>query len=134
MKKFDNYRSALRVLEDAGSQDLDNEFIQGGIINKFAVQFELGWKLLKALLSYEGDAAAASGSPREIIKEAYRYFDFLDEGTWLEMLRERNQLAHIYDGERARELIDRIIEGYVPEFQHVERAIEARYGEELARI
>ena len=54
MKKFDNYQSNLRVLETAKEQDLDNEFIVSGIIDKFFVQFELGWKVLKELLTYEG--------------------------------------------------------------------------------
>ena len=71
MKKFDNYVSNLRVLERAGKEDLDNEFIVSGIIDKFSIQFELGWKVLKELLKYEGSKTAVTGSPRGIIKEAY---------------------------------------------------------------
>ena len=51
MKKFDNYVSNLRVLERADKEMLDNEFIIRGIIDKFCIQFELGWKLLKELLA-----------------------------------------------------------------------------------
>ena len=72
MKKFDNYKRNLSVLSRAGEQDLSNEFIIGGIIDKFSLQFELGWKVLKELLRYEGVAIAATGSPREILKAAYR--------------------------------------------------------------
>ena len=72
MKKFENYVSNLNILETAHKQDLSNEFIIGGVIDKFFIQFELGWKVLKELLIYEGVAAAKSGSPREIIKEAYK--------------------------------------------------------------
>ena len=71
MRKYENYVSALKVLREAPFQDLNNEFVQSGLIGKFALQFELSWKLLKRVLSYEGDARAASGSPREIITEAY---------------------------------------------------------------
>lgn len=52
MKKYENYVSHLRVLERAGQERLDNEFIVSGIIDKFSIQFELGWKLLKELLAY----------------------------------------------------------------------------------
>ena len=52
MKKYENYVSRLRVLERAGQERLDNEFIVSGIIDKFSIQFELGWKLLKELLAY----------------------------------------------------------------------------------
>ena len=79
MKKFDNYKSNLSVLVQADAQDIKNEFIIGGIIDKFFIQFELAWKVLKELLTYEGIAAAQSGSPREIIKEAYKCFSFIDE-------------------------------------------------------
>lgn len=54
MRKFENYSSALDVLSRAPQQDLENEFVQSGVLDKFSLQFELGWKLLKALLAYEG--------------------------------------------------------------------------------
>lgn len=53
MKKYENYVSALKSLRKAPEQDLSNDFIQSGIIDKFGLQFELGWKLFKALLAYE---------------------------------------------------------------------------------
>lgn len=68
MRKFDNFDSALHTLELAPNQDLENEFVQSGIVAKFSLQFELSWKLLKVLLLYEGDATAVTGSPRDIIK------------------------------------------------------------------
>lgn len=70
MKKYENYASALSSLRRAPSQDLGNEFIQSGIIDKFELQFELGWKLFKTMLAYEGDPVSASGSPRDVIKTA----------------------------------------------------------------
>lgn len=68
MRKFENYDASLRVLREAPSQDLSNEFVLGGVIDKFSLQFELGWKLLKALLAYEGSSVAATGSPRDILQ------------------------------------------------------------------
>ena len=47
MKKYENYVSALKSLRKAPEQDLSNDFIQSGIIDKFELQFELGWKLFK---------------------------------------------------------------------------------------
>lgn len=90
MKKFDQYVSHLRILSRAFDEDLTNDFIVSGIIDKYYIQFELGWKVLKELLRYEGANQAATGSPREIIKTAYAYYDFIDESVWLGMLRDRN--------------------------------------------
>ncbi|MBR4907697.1 MAG: HI0074 family nucleotidyltransferase substrate-binding subunit [Acidaminococcaceae bacterium] len=131
MRKFENYKSNLRVLATAGEQDLNNEFIVGGIIDKFYIQFELGWKVLKELLAYEGVAAAKNGSPREIIKEAYRFYSCIDEDAWLDMLAQRNNSAHIYNAVAARELADKIIGKFVPAFQALESSIESQYRDIL---
>lgn len=133
MKKYENFVSHL-VLERAYMEDLENEFIISGIIDKYCIQFELGWKMLKELLIYEGNAAGKTGSPREIIKAAYQCFDFLEEEIWLSMLRDRNDTSHIYDGERARELMKKILDNYIPAFQQLEQAIEGRYGDVLKSI
>ena len=68
MEKFEIFSSNLEVLKKAKYEDLDNEFIISGIIDKFFIQFELSWKVLKELLRYEEKSIANSGSPREIIK------------------------------------------------------------------
>ena len=135
MKKFVNYKSNLAVLSRAGEQDLTNEFIIGGIIVKFSLQFELGRKVLKELLRYEGVAVAATGSPREILKAAYRFYPCMDENIWLGMLAQRNNMAHMYDGAAAAELAGRVINDFIPAFQELEKSIEEKYHgvlEELA--
>ena len=114
MKKYDNYMSTLSVLRNAKDQDLNNDFIISGIVDKFFVQFELAWKLLKELLKYEGRIEVDSGSPRLIIKTAYSVFGFIDEDLWLQMLDDRNDLSHQYDGEKAAELAEKVISVYVP--------------------
>ena len=65
MKKFDNFVSNLNTLSKAEGEDLSNEFIISGIIGKFFIQFELGWKVLKELLKYEG-RSTASGHPERL--------------------------------------------------------------------
>lgn len=129
MKKFDNYKSNLSVLSKAHEEDLQNEFIISGVIDKFFIQFELAWKVLKELLRYEGNSVANSGSPREIIKAAYAMYDFINESTWLSMLKERNDMTHIYDGNEAKELVQKIINNYIPEFILLKEEIENRYQE-----
>ena len=128
MKKLDHYRANLEVLSTAGQQDLENEFVIGGIIDKFMIQFELGWKVLKELLQYEGRSEARSGSPREILKVAFQVYDFVDEDVWIAMLRDRNNMSHIYDGNAARRFAQTIIDAYIPAFQRMEREIVKRYS------
>ncbi len=131
MKKFHNYVSNLAVLSRAENEDLTNEFIVSGIIDKFSIQFELGWKVLKECLQYEGRTEASSGSPRSIIKTAYAVYDFMNEEIWLEMLQARNDMSHIYDGEAAKELVEKILEVYIPEFEKLQVELQKRYGEKF---
>ena len=128
MKKYDNYVSNLDVLKHADEQELDNEFVIGGIKDKFCLQFDL------ELLAYEGRAEAATGSPREIIKAAYTVYDFMDETVWLDMLRDRNTSTHIYDGEEVRRLAQRVIDRYIPAFERMRHAIDARYADVLDEL
>ena len=107
MKKFDQYVSHLRILSRAFDEDLTNDFIVSGIIDKYYIQFELGWKVLKELLRYEGANQAATGSPREIIK------------------------THIYNEEAARQLVNKVLDSYIHEFQVLEMKIKERYSDEV---
>ncbi len=131
MKRYESYASALEVLEKAPEQDLENEFVLSGIVDKFSLQFELGWKLLKALLAYEGEAVAATESPRDILKAAYALFDFVDEDIWLSMLRDRNTIAHVYDEAKERELVRAVISRYIPAFQQLKDGLVKRYGKDF---
>ena len=131
MEKFEIFSSNLEVLKKAKYEDLDNEFIISGIIDKFFIQFELSWKVLKELLRYEGKSIAPPGSPREIIKAAYAIYDYLDEEIWLEMLRVRNDMTHIYNGEAAKQMVSLILERYIPAFAVMEERIRKDYGEIL---
>lgn len=131
MKKFDQYSRHLQVLCRAEQEDITNEFIISGIIDKFYIQFELGWKVLKELLRYEGANQAATGSPREIIKTAYAYFDFIEENIWLEMLRDRNDTTHIYNEEAAQKLVEKILHRYIVVFVTLEQHIRERYENEV---
>ena len=115
----------------AEQEDVTNEFIVSGIIDKFYIQFELGGKVLKELLRYEGANQAATGSPREIIKTAYAYFHFMEEDVWLEMLRDRNDATHIYNEEAAQQLVEKILHQYIGVFVSLEQQIRARYGDEV---
>ena len=134
MKKFDNYVSNLGILKKAEHEDLENEFIVSGIIDKFSVQFELSWKVLKESLRYEGKSAAGSGSPREILKAAYELYDFIDEDIWLEMLKSKNDKTHIYDGEAAKRLVNRILYSNIPEFIKLRDNILEAYEDVLTQI
>jgi len=93
------------------------------------IQFELGWKVLKELLRYEGRSEANSGSPREILKVAFQVYEFIDEEIWIAMLSGRNNMSYVYNGNAARRLVQTILTAYIPAFQHLQEGITERYPE-----
>ncbi|MCI9129032.1 MAG: nucleotidyltransferase [Eggerthellaceae bacterium] len=131
MAKYENYKANLQILQQAPQQDLENEFIKSGIIDKFTLQFELAWKLLQKALRYEGRMDAATGSPRGIIKSAYAAYDFIDEATWLAMLDDRNTAQHVYDEEAATRIVNSILGAYIPAFKKLISDLEASYDQDL---
>lgn len=134
MKRFDELTRHLNVLRRAPEEDLENEFIISGVIDKFFIQFELSWKVLKQLLLYEGDDVGRTGSPREIIKAAYARYDFIDEEIWLVMLKERNDTTHIYNEAKAKEMVGKIVDLYIGEFDKLQKEIISRYGQILTTL
>lgn len=127
-------RRIARFFSASPDQDLENEFVQGGVIDKFSLQFELGWKLLKALLTYEGDTACVTRSPRDIIKAANAHYDFMDEKVWLCMLRDRNNMAHVFDARSVFSFVQMAIQTCVPEFVRLRDGLLARYGNLLCAL
>ena len=131
MAKYENFIANLEVLKSAPEQDLSNEFITSGIIDKFAMQFELSWKLLKKALEYEGVIETSIGSPRQVIKASYSVYDFIDEALWLDMLDDRNSAERIYDSEMAARVVEKILATYIPAFAELQDDLQSFYGEEL---
>lgn len=129
--KYANYKANLAILKQAPDQDLTNEFVQSGIIDKFAMQFELAWKLLRKTLEYEGRLDAAIGSPRGVLKAAYSAYDFLDEGIWLRMLDDRNAAEHVHDAKMAQRLVSDINGEYIAAFENLLSSLEKTYDAEL---
>lgn len=50
------------------------------------------------------------------------------------MLRDRNDMTHIYDGGSARELVKRILGDYIPEFVRLQKEMETCYKDKLDEL
>jgi nucleotidyltransferase substrate binding protein (TIGR01987 family) len=72
---------------------------QAGCIQYFEFCFELAWKVLKSLASYQGLSGAES--PRGALRIAFSQGWIDDEATWLEMLDCRNRMSHTYSSDSA---------------------------------
>ncbi len=127
-------RRIARFFSASTDRDLENEFVQGCDIYKFSLQFELGWRLLRALHAYEGDTACVTRSPRDIIKAANVHYDFMDEKVWHCMPSDRNNTAHVFDARSVFSFVQMVIQACIPEFVRLRDRLLARYGALLCAL
>jgi len=111
-QRFQNYEKALALLEEGLSIEQPDRTQRAGIIQIFEMCYELGWKLMKDYLEYQGYADIQG--PRFAIKKAFEIGIVADGHTWLNLLNDRNLAAHVYDEEKAKELDTLIRTQYAP--------------------
>ena len=92
-----------------------SELVIDGVLHRFEFTFELAWKTMKNYLEYMG-VMARTGSPREVIKNAFEYGIIDDGEEWIDMMLSRNYLSHIYDEKQSRDIYSRVKEKYAKLF------------------
>jgi nucleotidyltransferase substrate binding protein (TIGR01987 family) len=125
-QRFDNLQSAYSRLQEAvaaNKQAPDNQLIQMALIKSFEMTFELSWKTMKDYLKYNGIDVKL---PREIIKQAFATDLITDGQMWMDMLEDRNLMAHTYDEARALEAIDHICRRYLAGLEQLHQYLRAR--------
>lgn len=128
MKKFENFCKALRNLEDIHkyAPPYDNVVLTG-LVSLYQICFEQAWKAMKECMENEGVNTAATGSPRSIIKEAYRLHMIDDETAWLNAMQARNLAAHAYNEQTAMEIVASTQTEYLPLFHQLKASIEKNW-------
>ena len=118
IKKFDSFVKSLEILKNSSrDESRQNEIYRMGIIGQFNLTFELSWKALRESLIFHGVKEAVSGSPREIIKAAYKFGFINDSEIWLDMMKCRNLSIHIYSDENIiDELVQKIFDKFISAF------------------
>lgn len=125
MKKFDNFKAALENLHDifAYKEPYGNVELTG-MVGLYEICFEQSWKAMKELLENSGYVEAATGSPRAILKTAYKAGMIDDEKMWLDALVSRNNVAHAYNQVIAMDIVNQAKEKYYDMFIRLEQTIE----------
>ena len=128
MRKFDNFRHALRILEEIRKYTEPYEMIVlTGQVALFEICFEQSWKAMKEVLESSGYDESQTGSPRSILKLAYKAGMIDDEKMWLDALVSRNNVSHAYNEGVALSIVERVKEEYIGMFQKLEKTIESSW-------
>ena len=113
-QRLESLQRALAQLQAALAAlaaDPGNEVIGIAVIKAYEFSFELSWKTLKDLLQHEGIDALL---PREVLRQAFATGLLNDGQLWIDMLEQRNLMAHTYDVARARQALALIQGRFAP--------------------
>ena len=124
MKKYENFCNALKNLNDIYNynEPYDNVVLTG-LVALYEICFEQAWKAIKEIMEQNGVHEAESGSPRQILKAAYKAGMIKDEKVWLEALVSRNNVAHAYNNAVALEIVKKSKETYHNMFSELKNEI-----------
>ena len=114
-QRLENYQKALDVLDSAAAAvkaSPDDKLYTIALIQSFKFSWELGWKVLKDYLTYEG--IDVQPTPRQVIKQAFHQQIIEDGQLWIDMLEARNTMSHVYDEQKALAAAEAITKHYHP--------------------
>ena len=124
-QRMESFSAALARLDEACQQTSYTKLERAGLVQTFVFSYELGWKVLRDLLLYEG---FDSNSPRDVIRQGFEagYLDEDDCETFLDAVGRRNLLTHTYRDETAREAEALINNRYHPMLRRLYQALERK--------
>lgn len=123
-RRFTSFCNSLDALAEAKNRDFSDSFVLSGTSAKFSITFDLAWKVMKDILvQYYAITGFVAGSPREVLREAYKA-NLISDESWMEMLKVRNELTHDYDCEIVKEHCSTIVETYIDLFYTFKDTVE----------
>ena len=125
--RFASYKNSLAALSEIKSRDLTDSFVVSGAGAKFNITFDLAWKVMKDIIIREfAIVDFPKGSPKEVLRKAFECGLISDDG-WMEMLTDRNNLTHDYDGGIVNDVCARLIKSYLDLFEDFSKAAGKYY-------
>lgn len=121
-QRKEDLKNAVTRLQEALYEENATDIVIDGVLHRFEFSFELAWKTMKDYLEYMG-IVEKIGSPREIIKSAFKA-ELIENGEgWIEMMLARNTLSHLYSEEESRKIYNQIKEKYITMLEELVRKI-----------
>lgn len=125
MKKYENFCKALENLQDVFIYEPPyNSLVVVGSIKLYEICFELAWKAMKEILTNQGFEDCRSGSPKQVVKVAYKAGLVTDEEVWLSALSAKNNVSHAYNEAVALDIIDKTKNVYCSMFRDLKEQMQ----------
>lgn len=128
MKKYENFCASLDNMKEIYNyQEPYDNVVLTGLVGLYEICFEQSWKMMKEILEEHGYEEGVTGSPKLILKTAYKAGMIKNEKLWLRALQERNNVAHSYNRKIALEIVDQAKEAFYEMFCDLKHEIEMKW-------
>ena len=126
MKKYENFCSSLGNMKDIYNYEepYDNVVLTG-LVGLYEITFEQSWKMMKEILQNHGYEEGATGSPKNILKTAYKAGMIKDEELWLRALQARNNVTHSYNQKIALSIVSEAKTEFYKMFVDLKEEVES---------
>ena len=125
MKKYENFCSSLGNMKDIYNYEEPYEnVVLTGLVGLYEITFEQSWKMMKEILQNHGYEEGATGSPKIILKTAYKAGMIKDEELWLRALQARNNVTHSYNQKIALGIVSEAKNEFYKMFVELKEEVE----------
>lgn len=107
IESYQTFKKAYLKLKEFIESDNGTEKDRAAIIHAYEYTFELWWKALQRYLQ-DYETVSESG-PGSTIRNAFQFGLISDGQSYMDMLRDRNLIAHTYKENIAIEIHERIV-------------------------
>lgn len=126
MKRYENFCNSLTNMKEIYKyQEPYDTVVLTGLVGLYELCFEQSWKMMKDILESHGYKEGATGSPKIILKTAYKAGMIKNEDLWLRALQERNNVTHSYNQKIALEIVLQAKEEFYDMFCELKKEIES---------
>lgn len=116
---FDSFEKSIQRLEEVLKQE-KTIFNRDSAIQRFEFTIELAWKCIQKFLR---EQRIVCRSPKECLKEAFKFGLIDDDQRWLKAFDDRNLTVHTYKEEIAEKIYNNLSD-YLEIFQKLRDALE----------
>ena len=125
MKKYENFCSSLGNMKDIYNYEEPYDIVVlTGLVGLYEITFEQSWKMMKEILQNHGYEEGATGSPKIILKTAYKAGMIKDEELWLRALQARNNVTHSYNQKIALGIVSEAKNEFYKMFVELKEEVE----------
>jgi len=121
----EDYEKALQRLEEAVQAEA-TQLHKDATVKRFEFTFELAWKLMQLVII---DKGYRERGPKDSIRRAARIGLIDNADAWMDFLKKRNQIVHVYDIDIADEVYDSA-KSFASDARHLLQSVKAEIAKE----